>query len=177
MRFKLKCRLCGETFRWVGDEFPDECQVCFQYIGNDGKPEVAAPYIALGAAKNGDNVYKAMEKGAEHRINVAAENLGIDRSELSDMKMTNMQDNAREGESTEPKLTSKQNEIMNWAATQQPQNVEPKHFGADPVAERLKQSPEALRRDPMVHKELGHPKSGAGTGLGTLNSLRASRFG
>src|SRR5580658_8952811 len=101
-RKKLQCRLCVEKFIWEHDGFPDECPKCGQYIGVDGKPEVAAPYITFKAAKSGDAVYRAMERGSEHRMNVASEKLGIPVSELSDMKITNMRDNARVGEDSSP---------------------------------------------------------------------------
>jgi predicted nucleic acid-binding Zn-ribbon protein len=100
MKYRILCTLCGETFVHRGEEMPDDCPECGQYIGMDGKPEVAAPRISLRGAKAPDDLYRSMERGAEHRMNMAAEISGQPVSEFSSMKMTNMKDNVREGDTT-----------------------------------------------------------------------------
>lgn len=100
MKWNLQCTICGEKFSHRGQELPDECPVCHGYIGVDGKPEVAAPRISLSANRSPDKMYRDMEKGAEHRINLAAEHTGLPASEFSDMKHTNMLDNRKEGETS-----------------------------------------------------------------------------
>lgn len=177
----LQCILCGERFKWAHEGFPDECPCCGQYIGLDGKPEVAAPHIALKIGKSADNVYRAMENGADHRAEVAADILNIPKAELTDSKITNMRDNVRAGENSAPKLSSSANEIMQWMERQKgpalPPNIVPMAYGQpNPVQQTLKQTPQLIRTDPMAHRELGHPKSGAGSGLRALYELKASRF-
>lgn len=102
MRFKLQCNFCAEKFVHVGDDYPDECPLCHAYVGLDGKPEVSLPAISLAKNRSPDLLYRGMEDGAKHRIDVAADHLGIPTSELSDLKMTNMKDGLRPGDISAP---------------------------------------------------------------------------
>lgn len=97
-KLTLRCQHCGDKFTWRGEEWPDECPLCHSYVGLEGKPEVAAPHIALRGAKAADGIYRAMENGAEHRANVASEQFGIPKSDLAAMKITNMRDDNKPGE-------------------------------------------------------------------------------
>lgn len=92
IKMKLQCRFCAGKFEWFGEEFPDECPICHRYIGIDGEQQVAAPYISLKSARAADGIYRAMENGSEHRANMAAEMLGVPKSEVSDLKITNLRD-------------------------------------------------------------------------------------
>lgn len=100
MRVRLQCGFCAETFVHIGPEFPDECPLCHAYVGLDGKPEVAAPFISLKGAKAPDDLYRSMERSAEHRMNMAAEVTGQPVADFASMKMTNMKDGLREGDTT-----------------------------------------------------------------------------
>jgi hypothetical protein len=173
MKLRLQCSICAEKFVWHGDEFPDECPVCNQYIGNEGKPEVAAPFIGLRAAKNGDGIYRAMERGAEHRIDVASNMLGVPKSELSDMKITNMGDSARPGEDSSPRLSQSVQNLMNFQKTQEAQSVPMEVVGQAFSHEQTKAKVQEARQ---MTPEKMHPKSGTGTGLNTLASLRESKY-
>ena len=60
-----------------------------------------APSVITGnAGKAGDQTYRMMEEASERRIDMAAAATGIDKSELSDMKVTNIRDNAKVGENS-----------------------------------------------------------------------------
>lgn len=173
MRKRLQCTLCAERFVWTEDGFPDECPVCHQYIGVSGKPEVAAPMIAL-RAKSVDSVYRAMERGSEHRMNVASEFLGIPKSELSDMKITNMRDNAKVGEDSAPPLSRSAAQLMEWnqkqaAGPQLPDGITNMAYGAGDRGQQARQNIAAAA-------DSAHPKSGVGTGIGTLAQLRSSHL-
>lgn len=100
MRWRLQCTVCAEKFVWAHAEPPDECPLCNAYIGADGKPTVAAPMISLAKNRTPDTMYRDMERGAQHRIEVAAELTGQDQSEFASMKMTNMKTGIREGDTT-----------------------------------------------------------------------------
>lgn len=102
-KIKLLCKHCGEKFSWEHEEFPDECPLCNTYIGPDGKPTIAAPYISLKSARSADGVYKAMERGADHRATVAAEMLGIPKAETG-LQITDFKE-AKYGESSAPQPT------------------------------------------------------------------------
>lgn len=100
---KLRCPICRQTFKWdPKDRWPDECQVCGEYIGSDEKNEVAAPYLALkgGAfAKSVDQVYKDSERGAEARIEAAvAATPGSSKDDFAALKITDFRSNMVEGE-------------------------------------------------------------------------------
>lgn len=170
LNMKLQCRLCGERFRWLESDFPDECPICKQYIGRDGKPEVAAPHIALRIGKSADNVYKAMEKGAEHRQNVASEYLGVPKSELSDMKITDLRD-AHVGESSAPSVEKNVNSLAQYSQQQAAQQV-----SINPNMVYNSNTKAVAQEARMMTPEKAHPKSGVGTGLSTLTELRGSRF-
>ena len=146
---KLMCHHCGEKFKWTRPEWPDECPLCHTYVGLDGKPEVAAPFIATAAGKTHDNVYRAMERGSEHRAMVAQE-AGLSAQEASNLKITNMRDDARPGENSAPKLTPQQQTIMQQSSTQTREAAVGRFNAA----------------------EVAHPQSGIGSGLNTLNKLR-----
>jgi hypothetical protein len=150
---KLMCHHCGEKFVWTEPDWPDECPLCHTYVGLDGKPEVVAPYIATAAGKAHDNVYRAMERGSEHRALLARE-AGLSAQEASELKITNMRDDARTGENSAPKLTPQQQAIM--------QQTSP--MGREAAVQRFNAA------------EVAHPKSGVGSGLGALNGIRSRHY-
>lgn len=98
MKYRLRCEFCHESFVHVGSSFPDECPLCGAYVGLDGKPEVTIPAISLKANRSPDLMYRAMEEGAQHRINMAAEATGQSVSDFAHMKQTDMADNLRPGD-------------------------------------------------------------------------------
>lgn len=59
---------------------------------------ITAPHVAKSIGKAGDNTYRMMEETAEHRIDQAVEMTGGDRADFSDMKITDLNDNLREGD-------------------------------------------------------------------------------
>lgn len=77
---------------------PDTCPICKQYIGSDGKDEVAAPFISKSSRKVADLVYRDMEQKSEVRAQLAAQETGLSTSDVAHLKVTNMRDNQREGD-------------------------------------------------------------------------------
>ncbi len=59
---------------------------------------ITAPHIGKPIGKAGDRTYRQMEAQAEERITAAVEMTGQDRADFNDMKITNLQDNLREGD-------------------------------------------------------------------------------
>jgi hypothetical protein len=102
MKYRLRCEFCSESFVHQGDTFPDECPKCHAYVGLNGKPEVSLPAISLKANRSPDLMYRAMEEGSQHRVNMAAEITGQPASEFSALKQTNMLDNLRPGDISAP---------------------------------------------------------------------------
>lgn len=97
-KWKLQCEHCDAKFEWPHANPPDECPICGAYVGDEGKDPIAIPFISSAKNRSADSVYKAMERSTEHHANVAAEMAGVPASEMSAMKLTNMQDNLREGD-------------------------------------------------------------------------------
>lgn len=100
MRYKLQCNFCGETFIHTGSSYPDSCPHCGAYVGLDGKPEVTLPFVSSKADKSPDDLHRAMEQGAKHRAQMAAEITGQPLSDFSGMLHTDMRDNLREGDTS-----------------------------------------------------------------------------
>lgn len=98
-KIKLKCPECEEKFLHdMTQGWPEICPICDAHVGMGDKPEIALPAFLSPTTKATDGLYRAMEEGAEHRVTMAAEQLGVPRSELADMRITNMRDNMKVGE-------------------------------------------------------------------------------
>jgi hypothetical protein len=100
MRYRLECNFCREQFVHVGDGFPDNCPLCGAYVGLNGKPEVALPFLSSKANKAPDSMYRSMEEGAKHRAYMAAEMTGKPVCDFSGMLQTNMRDGLRAGDTS-----------------------------------------------------------------------------
>lgn len=101
----LKCSDCEGKFRWdTAVAYPSHCPMCGAYVGHEDNDGVVTPFISLRKNKSADDVYRASERGAEHRIELAAAATGLDKSEFADMKMTNAKDNLREGDIAAPTI-------------------------------------------------------------------------
>jgi hypothetical protein len=100
-----KCPVCGGKFDFLhhpSDEPPpDYCQIksCGAFVGEPEKVPVLHLSLKTKHSKVPDSVYRGMEAASEARAADAAEMLGVDKKEMSDLKITDMKDNTREGES------------------------------------------------------------------------------
>lgn len=150
----LLCHHCAEKFSWYGKDWPDECPLCHSYVGNDGKPEVAAPFIGTRAGKSPDQVYRLMERGAEHRMHLAKD-AGLSTEEASALKITDMRDNVLPGEISAPKLTPDQAQILSQSRPQMREDAVGRFSAA----------------------EIAHPNSGIGSGLKSLKSMQRTLRG
>ena len=81
------------------DAPPSFCVLCGASTA-EVTPELSAPHISKTIGKATDQVYRAMEDSSQHRAELAAEAAGVDVSEMSAMKLTNMRDDTREGENS-----------------------------------------------------------------------------
>lgn len=98
MAFRLRCPECRQTFPWSGD-YPDACPLCEAHIGSGREDnDICMPSIRHARTVIHDRVYRDMERGSEHRVELAAEQLGVPKSELSHLKITNMNEATRPGD-------------------------------------------------------------------------------
>ena len=92
---KLKCRECGDKFNWdaANNRWPSHCPFCNYDLSLPPGDEPAMPFIRTNyATKNTDAVYRQMEEGSIVRAQAAADMLGVPVSEVSDLKITDMND-------------------------------------------------------------------------------------
>lgn len=94
----LKCPHCEIKFRCeFGNEssWPDYCpnKKCGIYMGVDvDDDEIVMPSIRHASTVANDRVYREIESGSNLRAQMAAEQLGVPVSEMSDIKITNLND-------------------------------------------------------------------------------------
>lgn len=99
MAVKLRCPSCRDTFPWETEKpWPSFCPACGFDVSQPEREGVQAPAISKAYNRTPDTVYREMEAGSEAQQAHAADLLGVSKSELSSMKITNMRDNLREGD-------------------------------------------------------------------------------
>lgn len=79
------------------DEPPSFCPLCGASTA-DTPPEMSAPHIGKSIGFVADAVYRQMEEGSAQRAQMAAEHLGVDAAETSALKITDIRDTMREGD-------------------------------------------------------------------------------
>lgn len=104
---KLRCPLCRQAFPWEANTpFPDNCLKCKQFIGhNRDDDDIVMPFVrSNGRSASVDQVYRDMEAGSEVRAQAAADMAGVPVSEMSGLKITNLNDR-KDAEIAAPALT------------------------------------------------------------------------
>lgn len=95
MAVKFRCSDCRGTFSW-DTELPSPCfcPLCRAEIGSArDDDEIVMPFIRSSArTKSIDGFYRDMEKKSEERVYMAAEAAGCAPSDMSDLKLTNLND-------------------------------------------------------------------------------------
>ena len=94
MAYSLRCPVCRVKMPWDPTAgFPEFCPniSCESRIAHDrDDSDVVMPFYRSAATKANDDLYRQMEKGSEFRAQAAAEQLGVPVSEMSDLKITNL---------------------------------------------------------------------------------------
>jgi len=108
----------------VRDPLPRFCGIC----GYDSEAETfaaqpSAPHIEKSIRRAGDATYRQMEGQAEERMQMAAEMTGMDASEFSDLKITDIKDNQRAGDTADIPVNNDVTKAM---------DVAPENFGFRP---------------------------------------------
>ncbi len=95
---KLRCPDCAQTFKWPGDQaWPEFCPHCRAPV-SQGTDEIAMPFIRSAKTKANDQLYRQMETASEQRAQEAASMLNVPVSDVADLKMTNMRDGMKQGD-------------------------------------------------------------------------------
>lgn len=94
MKVILRCPLCREKFKYdVSEGFPDDCQVCGERIAHDrADDDVVIPYFLSEKTKKTDGVARQVMDGSEQRAEMAAAMAGVPVSDMSGLKVTNLND-------------------------------------------------------------------------------------
>lgn len=122
----LLCPDCGGTFRTYLDTatepMPRYCALCgFDTQGGQALAEgVASPHLQRPIKNVVDHQYRDMEAGAEFRAEMAKEKFGLDTESANALKMTDMKDGLREGDTSNIPVNNEVSRQIDAA---------PQHFG------------------------------------------------
>src|SRR5271156_3933163 len=94
MAVVLKCPLCREKFKYdIEEGWPDFCPRCGKDINNRrDDDDVVMPNILSFKTKNNDKVARDIMDGSEKRVEMAAAMAGVPQSEMSALKVTDLND-------------------------------------------------------------------------------------
>jgi hypothetical protein len=111
----LRCPDCREKFKWDAEKpWPKFCPCCGEDINND-RDDIVMPFVSKAKHTYSDTVYSEIEKASEVRAEIAAEKLGVPVSEMSGLKITNLQDGRRQGDIHAPPVNNEVSRIMQQA--------------------------------------------------------------
>ncbi len=93
-KYSWKCPECSGKIPYVPSEgCPKECSFCgFDTSLPDDASAIVLPAFLSTASKNNDKLYRDMEKGSEFRAHAAADMAGVPVSEMSGLKITDLND-------------------------------------------------------------------------------------
>jgi hypothetical protein len=94
MAVVLKCPACEKKFKYdVSQGWPDFCPLCSADINNRVPDNVVVmPAFLSQKSKNNDKVARDIMDGSELRAQLGAEMAGVPVSEMSGLKITNLND-------------------------------------------------------------------------------------
>jgi len=92
--YKLKCPACEKKFVYdVSVGWPDRCPLCKTDINNyRADDDIVCPAFLSSKSRANDKVVRDMMDGSETRANMAAALAGVPASEMSNLKITNLND-------------------------------------------------------------------------------------
>jgi hypothetical protein len=99
------CPQCTNTFKTIMDREDPPPRFC-PYCGYDSQgvepmtETVAMPHIGRPIKAIVDNQFREMEQGSIDRANIAMEEFGLDTAAANELKITNMKDGLREGDTS-----------------------------------------------------------------------------
>ena len=94
MAVVLKCPACEKKFKYdVSQGWPDFCPLCSADINNRrADDEIVMPAFLSQKTKNNDKVARDIMNGSEVRAELGAQMAGVPVSEMSGLKITNLND-------------------------------------------------------------------------------------
>jgi len=93
MGYAVKCPSCKAKFPWnVKQGMPKCCPLCGYDTSIPDTDEISMPAFLSPSTKANDKLYRDMERGSEVRAQAAADMLEVPVSEMSALKITDMND-------------------------------------------------------------------------------------
>lgn len=116
-KFRMKCPSCGVKFPWNVEKngFPEYCPnpECATRVAHDrDDDDIVMPSIRTMASKSNDALYRQMEAASEVRAEQAAAQAGVSVSDMSDVKITNLNSASRQGEIAAPMVNNTVTQFM-----------------------------------------------------------------
>lgn len=122
IRRRYQCPECSYEFNYdhhpsiEADPCPRYCAHCgFDTAAEDYDPALVMPHIGQPIRQNVDGMHRAMEEGAEFRAEQAREQFGLDQQQANAMKLTDMKDNLREGDTGDMPVKNDVTKVMEIA--------------------------------------------------------------
>jgi len=157
------CPECGGQFSHLHHPSTDTapprfCPLCGYDTQSEERaaefsPAITAPMIGTNKAKAGDATYRMMEAEAQSRIEAAAEMTGQPESDFADMKITDLKDNLREGDTAAVAMPA--NDVTRRMAEMQARGMPVGFAGGEAYAQTTGQGPEpyaGLRTSQMLRR-------------------------
>ena len=118
MAFALRCPECRKAFKWMPSEpEPRFCPLCEADLGEPADDNVIClPAFLKPSTKNNDALYREFERSSEVRMEKAAEMAGVSKSEMSDLKVTNLLTDKGEGSIAAPPVVNEVTRHMDMLA-------------------------------------------------------------
>lgn len=122
-----ECPDCGGRFRFLhmksSEPPPNFCALCGNNMTEPPTERPSAPHVAKTIGKVGDNTYRQLEQASAARVEMAAEMSGIDASEFSAMKVTDLRTDTQVGEASAPPEFLQQSTEVHKAMEAAPANT------------------------------------------------------
>lgn len=121
IRKRYQCPECLYEFSYdhhptiEADPCPRFCAQCGFDTDGDYDAALVMPHIGRPIRQNVDGMHRAMEEGAEFRAEMAREQFGLDQQQANAMKLTDMKDNLREGDTGDIPVKNDVTQIMEAA--------------------------------------------------------------
>ena len=118
MAYALRCPDCRKAFKWEPSEpDPRHCPLCQADMGEPPDDNVIClPAFISAGTKANDKVYRDIEASSVVRMEKAAEAAGLDVSDMSSMKITDLRPTIHEGAIAAPPVVNAVTQQMDMLA-------------------------------------------------------------
>ena len=97
----------------AADPLPRYCGTCgYDSEGEEPEPAVTSPHIALPIKTTVDTLHRDMEAGADFRAAMAREQFGLDAEDVAPMKLGDMKDSLRPGDTSDVPVNNDISRLM-----------------------------------------------------------------